>query len=188
MISRAEQSFQSLEALSSDSISWVDSHVNVCLGDHQKCSKAIASLLPSRILSLRSTSSGALEVLLVETQPGQKGVYACLSHRWGGSEAGRATRSSYPAMLERVEWQTIPRTFQDSLRFLLALGIENVWIDYYCIIQDDPLDWQNQAAQMASIYQNSYITLAATSSLNNSTADLQESLLVQLRDLGLDGT
>jgi hypothetical protein len=70
-------------------------------------------------------------------------------------------------MLEGIAWDTIPQTFQDKIQFLLSLRIRNVWIDYYCIIQDDPLDWQEQAAQMASIYQNSYITLAATSSLNN---------------------
>jgi hypothetical protein len=70
-------------------------------------------------------------------------------------------------LLEDIPWDTIPRTFQNTIQFLLSLRIKYVWIDYYCIIQDDPLDWQEQAAQMASIYQNSYITLAATSSLNN---------------------
>jgi hypothetical protein len=103
----------------------------------------------------------------METHNDQQGVYACLSHRWGGSETGRATRASYSALLEDIAWDTIPRTFQDAIQFLLSLGIKYVWIDYYCIIQDDPLDWQEQAAQMARIYQNSYITLAATSSLNN---------------------
>jgi hypothetical protein len=53
------------------------------------------------------------------------------------------------------------------MQFSLLLGIEYVWIDSYCVIQDQDLDWLNQAAQMAEIYQNSYITLAATASLDN---------------------
>jgi Heterokaryon incompatibility protein (HET) len=47
------------------------------------------------------------------------------------------------------------------------LGIENIWIDSFCIIQDDQLNWREQAAHMATIYQNSYITLVATASLNS---------------------
>lgn len=167
MISHAEQTFQPTEVISSDSLSWVQSQIDECLKNHSKCSKAVEAVRPSRVLSLKSTSTGSIEVSLQETHSDQQGVYACLSHPWGGSETGRTTRASYPAMLKGIAWDTIPRTFQDTIQFLLSLGIKNVWIDSYCIIQDDPLDWQEQAAQMASIYQNSYITLAATSSLNN---------------------
>jgi hypothetical protein len=47
------------------------------------------------------------------------------------------------------------------------MGVEYIWIDSFCIIQDDRLDWEEQAESMASIYQNSFITLAATTSLDN---------------------
>lgn len=166
VISHAERIFQPTEAISSDSLSWAQSHIDECLKNHSKCSNAVTSVLPSRVLSLESTSTGSIKVSLKETH-NRRGVYACLSHRWGGSETGKATRTSYPAMLKDIAWNNIPRTFQDTIQFLLFLGIKYVWIDSYCIIQDDPLDWQEQAAQMANIYQNSYITLAATSSLNN---------------------
>jgi hypothetical protein len=166
VITQAEKAFQPTDPLSSESIYWVQLHISECLKSHPKCSNATETMLPKRVLSLRKTEEGSIEVSLRETNNGQ-GVYACLSHRWSDSESGRATCSSYADMLQGIAWETLPRTFQDAMQFALVLGIENIWIDSFCIIQDDPLDWQEQAAQMANIYQNSYITLAATASAKN---------------------
>jgi hypothetical protein len=44
------------------------------------------------------------------------------------------------------------------------LGIRYLWIDALCIIQGDESDWRREAAQMASIYRNAYLTIAATAS------------------------
>lgn len=48
------------------------------------------------------------------------------------------------------------------------LGIDNLWIDSLCIIQDSASDWQQQSAQMAQIYMNSYMTLSATTAKDDS--------------------
>ncbi|KAH9207778.1 heterokaryon incompatibility protein-domain-containing protein, partial [Leptodontidium sp. 2 PMI_412] len=149
-----------------ESLSWVQSHIAACLKTYAKCSDATQTVLPSRVLSLGKAANGSIEVSLKETD-NARGVHACLSHRWGGSESDRATRSSYASMLEGIAWDSIPRTFQDAMQFAVSLGIENIWIDSFCIIQDDIVDWQEQAAHMASIYQNSYVTLATTTSLNS---------------------
>jgi hypothetical protein len=55
----------------------------------------------------------------------------------------------------------LPKTFQDAVDVTKALGIRYLWIDSFCIIQDDENDWGTQASLMASIYENAYITLAA---------------------------
>ena len=49
-----------------------------------------------------------------------------------------------------------------------------MWIDALCIIQDDDQDWQEQAAQMASIYESAYVTIAATKSLDSASGFLSE--------------
>jgi hypothetical protein len=46
----------------------------------------------------------------------------------------------------------------------LKLGIHHLWVDALCIVQDDDIDWQIESAKMAAIYQNAFLTLAATSS------------------------
>lgn len=57
----------------------------------------------------------------------------------------------------------MPQTFQDAIRYCIELDIAYLWIDALCILQDDNADWQIESARMADIYQNSFITLAATS-------------------------
>ncbi|RSL42444.1 hypothetical protein CEP54_015481 [Fusarium duplospermum] len=44
------------------------------------------------------------------------------------------------------------------------------WISYYslCIIQDDADDWARESSAMANIYENAYLTIAATSSKDSS--------------------
>ena len=171
MIAHADGLFKPKATTSTATLSWVRSRIDQCLRNHSICSKLVGSLLPSRVLSLETTSAGCIEVSLKETN-NASGVYACLSHRWGGCDSYTTTRSSYADMLKGIAWTAIPRTFQDAIKFSLSLGITKIWIDCLCIIKDDPVDWQVQAAQMASIFQNSYITLAATTSPDNQSGCL----------------
>lgn len=56
-----------------------------------------------------------------------------------------------------------PPLFLDVITICRALRIQYLWIDALCIIQDSTDDWEMQSAQMASIYSNSYLTIAASS-------------------------
>jgi hypothetical protein len=47
------------------------------------------------------------------------------------------------------------------------LGIQYIWIDSLCIIQDDVKDWRHEGSKMADIYAGAYITLAATSAYSS---------------------
>lgn len=68
----------------------------------------------------------------------------------------------------KFSWQDIPQTFRDAIDFTRRLGLNYIWIDSLCIVQDDPLDWQREAAQMASIYQHAYATLTASKAIDSS--------------------
>jgi hypothetical protein len=67
-------------------------------------------------------------------------------------------------------------TFQDAISVTKALGIRYLWVDSFCIIQDDEKDWEAQASLMASIYENAYITLAAGASANDDGGFFAQSL------------
>jgi hypothetical protein len=41
-----------------------------------------------------------------------------------------------------------------------GLGIQYLWIDSLCIIQEDPQDWNIEAGKMAEIYTNSFLNVA----------------------------
>jgi hypothetical protein len=51
--------------------------------------------------------------------------------------------------------------------FTRRLKIPYIWIDSLCILQDDKDDWGVQSAQMARIYEESAITIAASAAKNS---------------------
>jgi hypothetical protein len=62
----------------------------------------------------------------------------------------------------------LPRTFKDAIALTKALKIRYLWIDALCILQgkDSLRDWEVEPANMASVYSNSYLTIAATAGPN----------------------
>ncbi|KAH4111796.1 hypothetical protein HBI46_095720 [Parastagonospora nodorum] len=60
----------------------------------------------------------------------------------------------------------MPKTFQDAIVTTKEFGIEFIWIDSLCIIQDSPSDWEYEAARMASVYSGATCTIAAVWGMN----------------------
>ena len=119
--------------------------------------------LPRRTLTFQSDYNGDIHVKLQETKY-QHGRYIALSYCWGSSQTCVTTLNQLSAFKKRIPWKLLPKTFQDSIQFCLSLGVKYLWVDALCIIQDDESDWQIESAKMATIYQNAFLTLAATSS------------------------
>jgi hypothetical protein len=42
------------------------------------------------------------------------------------------------------------------------MGIDYIWIDCLCILQDSRADWEQEAARMVDVYSNAYLTLVAS--------------------------
>jgi len=72
------------------------------------------------------------------------------------------------AFKTNIPWGCLTATFRDAITICRRLGIYFLWIDSLCIIQDSDEDWKDQAGQMADIYENAYLTLAATKSRDGS--------------------
>lgn len=149
-------------------IQWVNSMLDLCSGGHAICPPVVKSPFPKRILALEKRSGPEPLVKVVEKDSAQ-GIYATLSHCWGSELPCVMTVGNRINRLRGIPWVELPQTFQDAIQYCLELGIFYLWIDALCILQDDREDWQIESAKMADIYQNSYLTLAATSSDNGST-------------------
>jgi hypothetical protein len=78
-----------------------------------------------------------------------------------------ATRESVEDLQEGLAISFLPKTFQDAVKITQKLGIKYLWIDCLCIIQDDPEDWEAEAASMPYIYRNSYVTISASASTDS---------------------
>lgn len=104
--------------------------------------------------------NGTKDVLLYETL-GEPACYACLSYCWGDALSIRTTTSNLELFKQGISWTSLPRTFQDAVELVRALGLRFIWIDALCIIQDDERDWARESSKMAQIYSTSYITIGA---------------------------
>ncbi|PWY93013.1 HET-domain-containing protein [Aspergillus sclerotioniger CBS 115572] len=61
----------------------------------------------------------------------------------------------------------IPLTVQNAFHVVCSLGINFIWVDALCIIQDDDEDKEREIGIMDSIYRNSVLTVCAASGSSN---------------------
>lgn len=135
--------------------------LSTCEEQHTCVSEEMPEL-PSRVLDLEPLKTGR-DVVLLEIS-GEEGRYMTLSHCWGRSRPIETCRETIELMRRGIPWSSLPRTFQDAIEIAEGLDIRYLWIDSLCIIQDDTDDWERESSRMASIYANTYLNIAATSS------------------------
>ncbi|KAH4195895.1 hypothetical protein HBI04_109440 [Parastagonospora nodorum] len=132
------------------------------------CKSSISA--PKRLLDVgRATSP----IRLIDTQ-GKTFQYAALSHCWGSGPRLTTTKSNWAKLAVNISFDTLPPLFRDAIVITRQLGLRYIWIDSLCIIQDSLRDWETESSKMGSIYQNSYITIAATNSGDGSARCLAE--------------
>lgn len=151
------------DATSEETFINVMSWIKDCTEKHHACGPGEASKLPRRVLDLEAKDE---DVVLYESHS-EAAQYICLSHCWGNTRALTTSSSNLEEHKIGIPFGSLPRTFQDAVEFCRKMKVRYLWIDSLCIIQNDESDWQRESALMAQIYQNSYLTLAATGSYSD---------------------
>ena len=95
--------------------------------------------------------------------------YVTLSHCWGNSKPIRLNKKTLPALRQGVAQATLPKTFADACHATAALGLRYLWIDALCIMHDTEPLVLSEILQMAKVYSEATVNLAATSARNDST-------------------
>lgn len=127
-------------------------------------------VLPSRFIDVGSRDGRKDPRLVSSTEVSNKERYTTLSHCWGASPDNmplRTTHATKAAHMVSIPMRTLPKTFRDAIDVTRALNVRYIWIDSLCIVQDDLEDWEQEAAKMASIYEGSFLTIAAADSPNS---------------------
>ncbi|KFY55224.1 hypothetical protein V497_07112 [Pseudogymnoascus sp. VKM F-4516 (FW-969)] len=135
-----------------------------CTESHDLCKKSGNDILPTRLISI--TGESARLVLTSEWLARPR--YATLSHCWGSGNAIKLTSKDLDTYMEALPVERFPKTFKEAIEITKKLGIDYLWIDSLCIIQDSVDDWQNESALMGSVYGCSTITIAASSARDSS--------------------
>lgn len=64
--------------------------------------------------------------------------------------------------------EALTKTFKHAVEITRSLGLDYIWIDSMCIIQDSVEDWKKESVLMADVYGNAEINIAATSAKDGS--------------------
>jgi hypothetical protein len=158
-----------------------------CINDHGASCGSGPRKLPTRLLDIGPEGSDT--VRLFETKPSESGRYAALSYCWGTKPFIKCTSVTITSLKQGISITALPRTFQDAFVVMRRLDVRLVWIDAFCIIQDSSEDWQREAALMARLYANAYITIAASTaaSAEEGFLSLERCRAVQVPCLDEDG-
>lgn len=85
--------------------------------------------------------------------------YIALSHRWG-SRMPKTTKENINSRKQSIDYDELPKTFQDSITVTRELGVKYLWIDALCIIQNDLEDWKRESRLMGDVFSSAYCTLS----------------------------
>jgi hypothetical protein len=147
-------------------VPWMKTMLQDCLNSHTSC--VPRKYIPTRLIDTmpENAAEDAIRLVLTAASWGDSSSYTALSHCWGqtGFLPSRTTRQNLNDHLVIVPHLTLTKNISDAIRVTRALGIRYIWIDSLCIIQDDPFDWEQEAAKMADIYQGSEVTIVANDS------------------------
>ncbi|KZL84381.1 heterokaryon incompatibility protein [Colletotrichum incanum] len=143
-----------------EQISLLNDWVMSCDTYHKGC-HSDPSPLPTRVIDVGL--DGKTEPSLVITG-GATDRYMTLSHCWGLHPVICTTTETIEDHLEALPLANLPPTFRDAVLITRSLGIQYIWIDSLCIIQDSKKDWELESVKMGTIYASSYLTIAASAS------------------------
>lgn len=145
----------SLRARSIDAISLdfdvIRGWMRLCIGKHAKqCVQATSSTSDLKDLKLIDCEQRRIIQALSSTK------YSALSYIWCTNGFGNNDWSIHNKLPT-----TLPQTIEDALKVTKELGLRYIWIDRYCINQDDGAEKQIQIRQMDLMYENAFITITA---------------------------
>ncbi|KAK3901706.1 HET-domain-containing protein [Staphylotrichum tortipilum] len=141
---------------------WLDE----CLRSHPECNVFRSPRIrPTRLIQILSRDPRDQSwKLRLTADTTNAGPYAALSYCWGpGGTAGQmtTTKNTIASWSQDLPWDEAPQTIHDAVRVTQLLGLNFLWIDALCIIQDDPSDKQAELPKMAAIYGDADITIVA---------------------------
>ena len=140
-----------------------------CMSTHGRChalASTNSSTLPSRLIDIGrdGDTNWSLRIVHEDGLSSKSAPYMTLSYRWGTDPKLILLSSNIAEFRAGKPIDILPQTFRDFVTVARRFGIQYVWIDALCIIQDSVDDWEAEAPTMRHVYANSVCTVAASAS------------------------
>lgn len=134
-----------------------------CLQNHSRCKTTTQGWYPTRLLDL---SSSLVRLIKTSTEKPQ-GPYATMSHCWGRQKFVVLTAENLCQFEHGIEVRQFPPNFRDAITVTKRLGLQYLWIDCFCIIQESDSsehrhEKMSEISQMKSVYANSILNIGAS--------------------------
>lgn len=144
---------------------------------HAICSLSKLRFFPSRLIHVRHKRLRLVTAksLLSDPKGDQKETeYTALSYCWGNNVNHVLQEENLDDYLKDIPWSGVPKTIQDAASTTLKLGINYLWVDSLCIIQNSEDDKLREIGQMARVYTHATLTIAAKRSEDANAGFLHE--------------
>jgi len=142
--------------------------------NHSGCPQNINVSLSARLLDVQLGESNFIRLVATSARTG---TYAALSHCWGGDDWDTDHTTQHCESPSGHSVHRPAKNFQDAVSVTREIGLQYLWIDALCIIQDDPDDWEAESGNMATIYQNAHLVIGANMSPNSEGGFLENERL-----------
>ncbi|GME29177.1 putative het-domain-containing protein [Neofusicoccum parvum] len=114
--------------------------------------------MPTRLIDV---SSAPTHIRLVKVTPGDHTPYIALSYCWGESHPLVTEKQSLAQHMDDIPITKLPWTILDAVKVARWLGVQYIWVDALCIVQDCEHDKELEMARMQQVFQNAYLTIVA---------------------------
>ena len=140
--------------------------VKECCLKHTSCQTENWMVAPTRLVHIGNRETAVLPHLVTASAMPSDTRWAALSYCWGPTGSMRliTTHDTLAQRQREISYADMPAVFKDALLVTEALGLQYVWIDALCIVQDDASDWKAEAARMGDVYRMAEVTIVAASS------------------------
>ncbi|KAI8633665.1 heterokaryon incompatibility protein-domain-containing protein [Xylariaceae sp. FL1651] len=155
---------------STKSLELAKSWLSTCKRNHPQCSFDSHSYIPSRLLDV----STAKPRLVLRAEIFDNTPFVALSHCWGKSLHLTTTSQNLDLHREGIALDEFPPTLRDAIIITRKIGLDYIWIDSICIIQDSVADWGEESGHMDKIYGQADLVLAASAARNSEVGILNK--------------
>jgi hypothetical protein len=139
--------------------------LKTCEEEHDICNMSLKPDGPMAARLLQVLPEDCLRLVVTQDLLLHEQVYTVLSHVWGRADIEcKTTRHKLDQYRVEIHYEDLPVTFREAIQITRSLGINYIWIDSLCIVQNDAQDWECESAKMSSIFRGAAMTISATTS------------------------
>jgi hypothetical protein len=133
----------------------ISSWISTCMDTHPKdCHTSV-----KRPPALQCIDCSSREIVLLP----DGAQYITLSYVWGNPMAGGFISTDIQDNISnRGVSQSIPSVVHDAIQVVLGLNYQYLWVDAFCIDQNDPKTKSDQISRMDRIYEGALLTIIAS--------------------------